>query len=974
MSRRWDVSPKRPVAAQSSYICHQTARELYGSSVSCSSLLAAKFASCKDLFRKDLRGHFGCVNAIEFSNKGGELVVSGGDDRRVLVWDIERSLTNTKLSPAQMKGQHRSNIFCTVFSNDNNLIYSAGNDDQAMRHDLKTGETVGVFIHDDPVYCLNIHPEDNVFLTACENGKVLMWDVRTPTGSSPSQCVARYPSSAFHAAVFNPVDPVLIATANAKKGVQLWDSRAPKKLLHQYSSITPQPCAMGVRWNKAGTMLTALRRRLPPVLYRIDRTASLAEFDHPGYNNVCTMKSHCFAGDKDQYIISGSDDFNVYVWRIPDMLANEPDTMVSVDQAFMVLSGHRSIVNQVRFNPTTHMIISAGVEKIIKVWSPWEVYGDKKSGIRPLTSSQRRELYSHDDYVDLVLSSGRPLTHEYDEGSVEEDPRMLAFFDSLIQHEERGWESDSDDSFSPEEFYLNFTHADSSGSDSGNEPPGLSIQSVRDILAGYATAPGYQEEPPADEETRAVLRRMGQLRRAMHLRNEAAEEEGDSEAQDVLRRMRRLQRAVFLRGFLREEEQEGAVAAPSESSLQYLRDINRVLIDGQGGSSSDSSTGTSSESERLARMPSNSSDLIRRARFPSTSSASSDRLGLLASPSSSSEMRAGLAPPENDAVVLRSATFRRRTFGSTRRYRRTRVADDEQDGEETSSASESSDSQSSSSSHESDVDRRRRRCKQARTHESDSTCASTNTEPNRTDPRINTGTNRMGSKLDTGPNQTDSRLLTGANGTDSRLDTGPSRTASSSKSQCSRDPLHSSSEDANSTGMLVGITQENERNSSEHSTRNSSNCEGYQSIRRIKSSATATLSHSFDSSDVCNGSGNIPACTLTQMCNSFCESEKVKESSSSTLHSCDHSNDHATSNNTRKPWDMPGYRPCNGSSGHVTQCPKTPNRGTICQEQHRTQIDDSHNEKVSNNIHCCGAGNKQQTVSSQSSEKHPGES
>ncbi|EDO40269.1 predicted protein, partial [Nematostella vectensis] len=165
-------------------------RELYGSSVSCSSLLAAKFASCKDLFRKDLRGHFGCVNAIEFSNKGGELVVSGGDDRRVLVWDIERSLTNTKLSPAQMKGQHRSNIFCTVFSNDNNLIYSAGNYHITTYYIRMTfgwlqdlvkleifcaknltcyfsfffrGETVGVFIHDDPVYCLSIHPEDNVF-------------------------------------------------------------------------------------------------------------------------------------------------------------------------------------------------------------------------------------------------------------------------------------------------------------------------------------------------------------------------------------------------------------------------------------------------------------------------------------------------------------------------------------------------------------------------------------------------------------------------------------------------------------------------------------------------------------------------------------------------------------------------------------------------------------------------------------------
>ena len=34
-------------------------------------------AGAKSLFRKDLKGHYGCVNAIEFSNNGGEWIVSG---------------------------------------------------------------------------------------------------------------------------------------------------------------------------------------------------------------------------------------------------------------------------------------------------------------------------------------------------------------------------------------------------------------------------------------------------------------------------------------------------------------------------------------------------------------------------------------------------------------------------------------------------------------------------------------------------------------------------------------------------------------------------------------------------------------------------------------------------------------------------------------------------------------------------------
>lgn len=38
-----------------------------------------------------------------------------------------------------------------------------------------------------------------------------------------------------------------------------------------------------------------------------------------------------------------------------------------VDQTQMVLYGHRSIVNQVRYNPQKCLIASSGVEKVIKV-------------------------------------------------------------------------------------------------------------------------------------------------------------------------------------------------------------------------------------------------------------------------------------------------------------------------------------------------------------------------------------------------------------------------------------------------------------------------------------------------------------------------------------------------------------------------------------------------------------------------------
>ncbi|KXJ17739.1 DDB1- and CUL4-associated factor 5 [Exaiptasia diaphana] len=566
--------------------CFQNTIQQNGHSSLLKSYMSARFEASHDLYRTDLRGHYGCVNAIEFSNQGGEFVVSGGDDRRVLLWNIDKTLYR-KAEPVVMKGHHRSNIFCTVFDAGNRHLFSAGNDDRAMRHDILTRETLGFYFHDHPVYGLNVHPDqENIFLTACDNGKVLLWDARNASQSA-SQCIADYHRSiAFHAAVFNPVDPVLIATANSSKGVQLWDVRFPKRVLKEFSSTVPKVCAMGVKWNATGTLLSALCRRLPPVLYSIEQSSALVEFKHPGYNNICTMKSHCFAGDKDQYIISGSDDFNVYLWKVPT-LPSRNEKLVTVDRAKMVLSGHRSIVNQVRFNPATHMVISAGVEKIIKVWSPWYLPGAKGDlHKKEQMTESRRELYSHDDYVDLVLDSGRPLTHEYEGGSVDEDPRMLAFFDTLIQREQGGWNSDSDSNLSEDDFYSNFLvqSTEASDSDSGR----LSSQRVRDIL---------------EQETRDS-------------------DDSDETSQAVLRRMRRLRRAAFLRGLVRgserqdEEEGEQHPADAQSVFIQHLtREIMREALESSSDSSDSEPTVTLAFPEELAESDNSENTITERVEF-----------------------------------------------------------------------------------------------------------------------------------------------------------------------------------------------------------------------------------------------------------------------------------------------------------------------------------------------------------------------
>jgi len=75
----------------------------------------------------------------------------------------------------------------------------------------------------------------------------------------------------------------------------------PSSLLRYGGNLSLQS-AMSVRFNSNGTQLLALRRRLPPVLYDIHCRLPVFQFDNQGYFNSCTMKSCCFAGDRDQVI------------------------------------------------------------------------------------------------------------------------------------------------------------------------------------------------------------------------------------------------------------------------------------------------------------------------------------------------------------------------------------------------------------------------------------------------------------------------------------------------------------------------------------------------------------------------------------------------------------------------------------------------------------------------------------------------
>lgn len=124
--------------------------------------------------------------------------------------------------------------------------------------------------------------------------------------------------SPFQSVMFHPMDDHFLVTANGKDGAALWDTRSQRRQVMRYGGDDATQSCMSIRFNSMGTMLLALRRRLPPILYSTLDKEPICQFYNPDYFNSCTTKSCTFAGASDEYVLSGSDDFNLYVWKVSD--------------------------------------------------------------------------------------------------------------------------------------------------------------------------------------------------------------------------------------------------------------------------------------------------------------------------------------------------------------------------------------------------------------------------------------------------------------------------------------------------------------------------------------------------------------------------------------------------------------------------------------------------------------------------------
>ncbi|XVF45586.1 hypothetical protein PTKIN_Ptkin02bG0218000 [Pterospermum kingtungense] len=361
-----------------------------------------------DIYKK-LEKHRGCVNTVSF-NYDGNILVSGSDDKRIILWDWETG--HVKLA---FQSGHVNNVFqakIMPYSDDRSLVTCAA--DGQVRHAkiLERGvETKLLAKHQGRAHKLAIEPgSPHIFYTCGEDGLVQHIDLRTAAASELFTCHSIDDSRTYmpvihlNAIAIDPRNPNLFAVAGSDEYTRLYDIRKYKwdgstdfgqptdcfcpphligddqvgitglafsdqsELLVSYNDefIYLFTRDMGLGSNPVpSSPLSACSEATEMGLDHSAMSASAMDADkkaipqvYKGHRNCETVKGVGFFGPKSEYVVSGSDCGRIFIWKKKG------------GELIRVMEADKDVVNCIESHPHTTVLASSGIENDIKIWTP----------------------------------------------------------------------------------------------------------------------------------------------------------------------------------------------------------------------------------------------------------------------------------------------------------------------------------------------------------------------------------------------------------------------------------------------------------------------------------------------------------------------------------------------------------------------------------------------------------------------------
>ncbi|KAF4669843.1 U5 small nuclear ribonucleoprotein [Perkinsus olseni] len=179
---------------------------------------------------KKLRGHGAVVNSCQVTRRGVPLVVSGGDDGSIKLWDLRvRRCVQTR--------DHQYQVLSVTFDDTATRIFAGTLDNQILSMDIRKMDAEQNVIelgpeHDDSITGLAVSNDGNFLLSNSMDKSVKLWDIRPFVAHDSQRLVHHFTRGVQHDSERNLLrvrwspDDQYFTTGNAKRVVNVWDVRS----------------------------------------------------------------------------------------------------------------------------------------------------------------------------------------------------------------------------------------------------------------------------------------------------------------------------------------------------------------------------------------------------------------------------------------------------------------------------------------------------------------------------------------------------------------------------------------------------------------------------------------------------------------------------------------------------------------------------------------------------------------------------
>ena len=298
-------------------------------------------------------GHDEGINSLSIS-ADGVLLFSGSDDGTARVWDVQQTDTIRTY-----EGHTSAREAIAVYNQDSQMIVSGAEDGRLLLWEPETGLIQQEFDTGNDVNTVAFNPSGLTIVSGHADGRLMIWDI----ASGASQQILTSSGSSVNTVIYMNTTQVIAGYADG--GLIRWDLSTGQPVMTYGPSAGKDSFGHTAAVNDAaispnGLYLLSASDDGTILAWAVEDGTVVNEFK--GHNSAVT--SITFDATGTRAVSGGRNNGSVILWNVEGNIG----ARTSRDSQIRTFSGHDGTITAVDFSPDSSKIITAATDGTLRMW------------------------------------------------------------------------------------------------------------------------------------------------------------------------------------------------------------------------------------------------------------------------------------------------------------------------------------------------------------------------------------------------------------------------------------------------------------------------------------------------------------------------------------------------------------------------------------------------------------------------------